>query len=236
MTFDKLTAPSLSDTATQALLTKILSGELKIGEWLPSERDLSEQMGISRSTLHQSILDLESKGFLVVVPRRGTQVRDYQKNPTPLALATLMRYGSIDFEKKLFYDMMDTRLWLETECARCACTNIYDTTAAEMRELILEMRADNPDKANAIYLFHYKLVQASGNSVYSMIFRGFEHAIRTLIQKHYDQRPQDILEAAEQHQVLLDAVLAKDECRAQACVRKIISLGICVVREKYEHS
>jgi len=231
-TFDKLAAPSLSDSATQALLSKILSGELKIGDWLPSERDLSEQLGISRSTLHQAILDLESKGFLVIVPRRGTQVRDYQKNPTPLALDTLMRYGSVNFEKKLYYDLLDTRLWLETECARCACTHIYDTTAAEMRELILEMRADNPDKANAIYLFHYKLTQASGNSVYSMIFRGFEHVLKTLIQKHYNLYPQDILAAAEQHQLLLDAVLAKEEDLAAAYVREIICQGIDAIEEK----
>lgn len=231
-TFDKIAASSLSDTATQALLSKILSGELKVGEWLPSERELSEQMGISRSTLHQAILDLEGKGFLVIVPRRGTQVRDYLKNPTPLALATLMRYGSIDFDRKLFSDMMSTRLWLETECARLACTNIYDTTAAEMRELILEMREDNPHKADIIYQFHYKLVQASGNSVYSMIYRGFEYAIRALIQKHYDLHPKDISEAAEQHQFLLDAVLAKEEERAKTCVRDIICQGIDAIAEK----
>ena len=227
--FDKLAASSLSDTATQALLSKILSGELPVGAWLPSERDLSEQMGISRSTLHQAILDLEGKGFLVIVPRRGTQVRDYLKNPTPLALASLMRYGSINYDKKLFSDMMDTRIWLETECARCACHHIYDTTATEMRELILEMREDNPSRADAIYLFHYKLTQASGNSVYSMIYRGFEYALRTLIQKHYDLRPHDIGEAAEQHQLLLDAILAKDETLAQEYVRKIITQGVGVV-------
>ena len=40
-TFDKLSAPSLSNAATQALLSKILSGELNIGDWLPAERDLA---------------------------------------------------------------------------------------------------------------------------------------------------------------------------------------------------
>ena len=233
-TFDKVTAPSLSDAATQALLSKILSGELNIGDWLPAERDLAEQMGISRSTLHQAVLDLEGKGFLSIVPRRGTMVRDYRKNPTPLSLDTLMRYGSIQLERSLFYDMMDTRLMLESECARCACSHIYETTAQEMQSLIDEMTVDNPAKADVIYQFHYKLTQASGNSIYSMIFRGFETVLQNLIHEHYDQLPQDIVIAAEQHQRLLDAILAKDENAAVKHVRDIISQGICVVEAPYD--
>ncbi|MBP3700991.1 MAG: FadR family transcriptional regulator [Lachnospiraceae bacterium] len=235
-TFDKLTAPSLSNAATQALLSKILSGELNIGDWLPAERDLAEQMGISRSTLHQAVLDLEGKGFLSIIPRRGTMVRDYRKNPTPLSLDTLMRYGSIQLERSLFYDMMDTRLMLESECARCACTHIYESTAQEMQSLIDEMTVDNPSKAEAVYQFHYKLTQASGNSVYSMIFRGFETVLLNLIHKHYDQLPQDIVTAAAQHQLLLEAILAKDEAAAVTHVRDIISQGICVVEAPYESS
>jgi DNA-binding FadR family transcriptional regulator len=233
-TFDKLSAPSLSNAATQALLSKILSGELNIGDWLPAERDLAEQMGISRSTLHQAVLDLESKGFLTVIPRRGIMVRDYRKNPTTLSLDTLMRYGSIELERNLFYDMMDTRLMLETECARRACTHIYETTATEMQELIDRMTPDNPNMSEDMYLFHYKLTQASGNSVYSMIFRGFETVLLNLIHLHYDQLPQDIVPAAAKHQLLLDAILAKDEDSAVAHVRDIISQGICVVEAPYE--
>ena len=49
--FHKLTQPSLKDMCVQALLEKILSGDLQVGDWLPPERDLAEQMGISRSSV-----------------------------------------------------------------------------------------------------------------------------------------------------------------------------------------
>lgn len=233
--FEKLSAPSLSDAATQALLSKILTGELNIGDWLPAERDLADQMGISRSTLHQAVLDLEAKGFLSVIPRRGIKVRDYRQNPTPLSLDTLMRHGAIQWEKNLFYDLVNTRLMLESECARCACTHIYENTAKEMQDLITQMTPDNPDKANIIYQFHYKLTQASGNSLYSMIFRGFETVLHTLIKQHYDQRPQDIQDAAVAHQHLLDAILAKDIELAVLHTRQIIEKGIWVVEEPYHN-
>jgi len=232
--FNKLSAPSLSDAATQALLTKILSGELNIGDSLPPERDLADQMGISRSTLHQAVLDLESKGFLSILPRRGIIVRDYRKNPTPLTLDTLMRHGSNQWEKNLFYDLTDTRLMLESECALRACTHIYDSTAKEMQELICQMTLDNPDMADTIYQFHYKLTQASGNSIYSMIFRGFETLLHTLIKQHYDLRPQDIEASALAHQHLLDAILNNDPDSAIQYARQIIEQGICVVEDLHK--
>jgi len=45
--------------------------------------------------------------------------------------------------------------------------------------------------------------------------------------------PQDIITAAAQHQLLLDAILAKDEAAAVKHVRDIISQGICVVEAPY---
>ena len=45
--FEKVEASSIGDSALQLLQKKIISGELKAGEWLMPERELAEQMGIS---------------------------------------------------------------------------------------------------------------------------------------------------------------------------------------------
>ena len=62
--FERLGSSSLIDNIRATLLGKILSGELRPGDWLPAERDMSEQMGVSRSSLHHAVLQLESQGFL----------------------------------------------------------------------------------------------------------------------------------------------------------------------------
>ena len=135
MELSKLSPISLSASAADALLGKILSGELRPGMRLPSERELADQLGISRSSLHQAILELEYKGFVTIVPRRGTIINDYRKQPTPQSLDALMNYGMLELDKDLFDDMMDFRLWLESECARKACSNIYEKTYNEMLEI-----------------------------------------------------------------------------------------------------
>lgn len=230
--FSKLNTPTLKETCTQALLSRILSGELKTGEKLPSERELAEMLGISRSIVNQSLLELESRGFVEIQPRRGTIVCDYRKHPTPQSLAALMTYGSVKLDHPIFSDMMAFRLLIETECARLACFNIYAATLSEMTADIdaLEKGAD-PEEC--IYSFHYRLTQASGNSVYSMLFRGFEPALRALIAQHYHVRTEDIKESVHLHRSLLTAIESKEEQRAIQLVREILTQGISVLEESY---
>ena len=80
MQFQKLSAPSLKELFVTQLENKILSGELKVGEKLPSERELATSMQVSRAVVNAGISEMEQKGFLIVRPRVGTFVEDYRKN------------------------------------------------------------------------------------------------------------------------------------------------------------
>ena len=72
MEFKKISSPTLRELFVQQLEDLILSGKLKIGEKLPTERQLAESMQVSRSVVNNGLSDLEKKGFLVVKPRSGT--------------------------------------------------------------------------------------------------------------------------------------------------------------------
>ena len=232
--FGKISAPSLKEICVQEILTKILSGELKPGDRLPPERELAEAMGISRSSVNHGIMELETMGFLSITPRRGTVVNNYRTHPTPQSLAAVMRYSSAQMEQSLFSDLMDTRLLIEVESARLACTNIYDTTLAKMKKLVEELSKEPEDPTEILYRFHYLLTAASGNSVYSMIYRGFEMVLCTLIRQHYSMRGEDIKESAQLHGELLDAIIRKDEKTAQELARRILTQGITVLQERYD--
>lgn len=224
---------SVAAKAAKELLSKILSGELKAGLHLPTEREMAEQMKISRASVHQALLELELQGFVSIIPRHGTVVKDFRKQPTPQSLEALMSSDSLELDRSLFDDMMDTRLWLESECARRACTHIYDSTLCEMRDLVCDMQNPEADLTDTVYRFHYRLTQASGNSLYSMIFRGFEPVLRNMIQHHYSVRPEDIKSSAAMCSELLDYIKAGDEAKAADCVCGIIRQGISVLEERY---
>ena len=232
--FDKVNSSSLTESVVHVLLGKILSGDLKAGDWLLPEREIAKEMGVSRSSVHLGVLELVEKGFLKTVPRRGTVVCDYRKHPTPGSLTLLMSYGSVDLEKDLFSDMMETRLLLETESARLACDHIYETTFQEMQDIVKALGQADADVADLLYGFHYRLVQASGNSIYSMIFRGFESVLRSLIALHYNEPSADLPESIQRHQALLEAIRAKEETLAAQLAREIIAQGITAIEPQYD--
>jgi len=231
--FGKISAPSLKETCVQAILSKILTGELKPGDKLPPERELAENMGVSRSSVNHGIVELETMGFLTVEPRRGTIVNDYRSHPTPQSLDAVMRYSSVEMDRALFSDLMNTRLLIESECARLACRNIYPSTLEKMQRMADELAAEPEDPTEILYQFHYRLVQASGNTIYSMIYRGFETVLRNLIRQHYSMRAEDIRESARLHQALLDAIRAADETLAVQTARQILTQGISALEERY---
>ena len=80
MQFQKISTPSLKDLFVKELENKILSGELKVGDKLPSERELASSMQVSRAVVNAGIAELEQKGFLIIKPRIGTFVENFYKN------------------------------------------------------------------------------------------------------------------------------------------------------------
>jgi DNA-binding GntR family transcriptional regulator len=57
------------------LATRIATGEIKIGDRLPSESELSDALGVSRSTLRLALAEFEREGLIERTPRRGTFMR-----------------------------------------------------------------------------------------------------------------------------------------------------------------
>ena len=98
----------------------ILSGKLKIGEKLPPERQLAEEMQVSRAVVNGGIADLQRMGFLIVKPRSGTYVADYRRRGTIETLLSIMKYngGSLRneeirsiFEVRIALDKSNYKMW-----------------------------------------------------------------------------------------------------------------------------
>ena len=77
MAFRELVSPSLTELFVKELEGMILSGELLPGQKLPPEREMAKRMKVSLAVVNGGITRLSAKGFLRVVPRKGTFVADY---------------------------------------------------------------------------------------------------------------------------------------------------------------
>ena len=70
--FSSVSQSRVSDQVVQQILDLVEEGELKPGEQLPGERELTQQLSISRSAVREAIRLLEAQGLLEVRPGKGT--------------------------------------------------------------------------------------------------------------------------------------------------------------------
>ena len=72
--------PTRKTLLVQKIEEQILSGKLRVGDPLPSERQLQEETHISKTVIHAALVELEQKGFLEITPRRGAVVANYAES------------------------------------------------------------------------------------------------------------------------------------------------------------
>jgi len=78
-----------AEIAEQRLLDGILSGHFAVNSTLPGERDLAEQIGITRPTLREALQRLARDGWLDIQHGKPTRVRDYWLEGNMGVLSTL---------------------------------------------------------------------------------------------------------------------------------------------------
>ena len=202
---------------------KILSGELKPGDRLPPERELALQVGMSRGSVNQGILDLERMGFLRIVPRKGTFVAEYVRNATPETLAAIMSFHSADIDRALFRDLMELRILIERECVRLACANLTRDSLGRLQERTGAIYAAPEETLDdAVYRYHKCITEIAGNAAYTMVFQSFEKLIRNLIREHYSDRG-ELKKSLPKFELLTAAIAGGDAPEADRCIRSILS-------------
>ena len=94
----------------------IRSGQLKKGDRLPSERQMAEQLGVSRATVREAIRSLEIMGLIRCVQGEGNFIPDNLDGSLkePMSLIFLLNQGSID-------DITELRRALELEAVAPGC-------------------------------------------------------------------------------------------------------------------
>jgi GntR family transcriptional repressor for pyruvate dehydrogenase complex len=141
----------------------ISSGQLNPGDRLPSERQLSEKLGIGRTYVRDAIRKLEFYGILKVQPQSGTTVAGLGIT----ALEGLIT-GVLKMEKSDFSSLVETRVILEVEATKLAA--IRRTTEDVDNLLInLDLFHDQVKKGNSgveeDFMFHLKISESSKNLV-----------------------------------------------------------------------
>ena len=135
MPFQEIVAPSIRELFIQQLTGLILSGELRPGDRLPTERELADEMKISKTVVHEGIRELRRQGFLDVSSRRGVTVADYAQTGSLETLMAIMDYHGGLPDRKTACSILELRDYLEAPAMEHLAAHHTEADLAALRAL-----------------------------------------------------------------------------------------------------
>ncbi|MGI5985081.1 MAG: FadR family transcriptional regulator [Clostridiales bacterium] len=233
MELKEIVAPSCKSLFIREFEDMILSGRLKAGDKLPSERDISVQMKIPRSVVSAGLAELEQKGFVTINPRKGTIVADYMRSGNLQTLAAITEFNGGYFDKRTFESIMELRMLIEPYCAYLAAKNRTDADIEHMEEALL--KAENASNLDEVLKyrdeFHSGMYCASNNTIFPLIYNAFKEvnhtfAVTVFYTLGMESKSFGIRE-------LLDAIRDRDCERARECKINMDKIVMETLRSKY---
>lgn len=192
----------LYEQLVEHLRAYVVEAELSAGDRLPSERELSERLGVSRASLRQAIVALEVQGILEVKHGEGTFLRTARMDTLPIAdLADL---------KRRLPDILDAREAIEVKLAELAAERRTESDLATLNAALLKMQQEidsGTTGQQGDQDFHQSVVLAAHSAVLARMYTLLLKDIELLSHETADQigTPETLL---EQNRRIGDAIVA----------------------------
>jgi GntR family transcriptional regulator, transcriptional repressor for pyruvate dehydrogenase complex len=221
MPFQKVEPEKLSQTVVQQFELLILRGILRPGERLPSERELSDRLGVSRPSLREAVADLQARGLLTSRPNAGIFIADVLGSAFSPALI-----GLFSAHEEAVFDYLTFRRDMEGLAAERAAHLGSDTDLAVIAAIFAKMelahtKRDPSEESELDANFHMAIIEASHNVVMLHMMRSMYDLLRQGVfynrQIMFKNRlTRDAL--LDQHRAINDAIQARDPAAARAAV------------------
>lgn len=223
MVLKELVVPSRHALFVREIENQILSGALRQGERLPTERDMAERMKVSKTIVHDGLAELAAKGFLEIVPRKGAFVADYIRNGKLETLVSMLEFNGGRFDPKTMRSIVRFHMENEGTAACFAAENRTDEDLARMEEdcRLIALEHDPHEVAELVTRFHRDMLCATDNVVYPMVHNAFGSVMLSFTEVIY--RTVSSQAAAAELRVVLDAIRDKDGERARNEMRALLT-------------
>jgi GntR family transcriptional repressor for pyruvate dehydrogenase complex len=210
MSFQPIKPKKIYEEIVEQLKELISTGELKPGDKLPSEREMSDSLGVSRTSVREALTALEAIGILDIRPGEGTFVRETSMAETfwPLFLV-------LTVERSPGNQLMEVRRVLETESAALAAQRATEEQLAKIADILQQMKkADTVQEAVSFDLkFHYAIAEATTNSILLRIMNTvadlMHHTFRHDREQLYASGDHGV-QIINEHEAILNAIRSRN--------------------------
>jgi GntR family transcriptional repressor for pyruvate dehydrogenase complex len=212
---------TVTDEAILKIKEMILGGQLKAGERLPPEKELSEQLGLSRSSLREAVKALEIIRVLDVRRGDGTYVTSLE----PRLLAEAVAFVTDLHQDTSVLELFEVRRILEPAAAAIAARRISSDQLAMLKASMATVRNDTSveDLVAHDLEFHRIIAQASGNSYLASLLDGLSgRTVRARIWRGLTEE-RAVARTIDEHAAIAAALAAGDSELARSLLTVHIS-------------
>ena len=216
----RLQTASLSKNILDALAEYVQEEGLRVGDRLPAEREIADQLGVSRPLVREALGRWAALGVIETLNGRGTYLR------AAVAPGTTHLILSVPEEQETLLQTLELRRALETEAAALAAERATPEQMSELWQLLEAVETayakvgDAPDED---WAFHQAVYYAAHNPLFLQLIQ----AVMTLFHRFWENplgRPDFGRRGLRHHRTLVECIAARDASGARAAVGGIIEV------------
>lgn len=205
---------------------ELLSGRLKAGDRLLSERELAVSLGVSRPLLREALRSLAMLGFLDIRHGKGAYVRS-----ADISVLTDFFTFSLAQQPDILDDVMQARIAIECQAIRLACERASDSDFQKIGgklSRLMETLNDPEAGGDADFAFHFALVEAARSPALLTLYQAISELLR---RSHVERRRLTVAVAGirdylvEAHRAVYLSIVARDPDAAETRLREHFAIG-----------
>ncbi|MDR1443520.1 MAG: FadR family transcriptional regulator [Treponema sp.] len=205
---------ALVETISDYLMDAILRGELRPGSKLPSDRNLSAQFGVGRSTLRAALKSLSTLGIITVLPGHGTFIATDSAGLFHLPLSWTFLIG----DNRISH-LLAVRNILEAEAARLAAEAAPKTALKDLADIYRQMtrafkKADFKDFLDLDIRFHLAIALCSQNPLIHDLL-AISRKMLSYISRTGMVTLEELQTIFNEHSAIYQAITGRDPVRAK---------------------
>ena len=224
----------LADEGASRVRARIEEQQLEAGMKLPAERQLAVQLGVSRNSLREALAKLVSEGVLISRRGGGTFVRWQHEAWSEQNIVQPLKSLMAD-DPDYSFDILEARHAIEASTAWHAAMRATSADKEKIRLCFEATQSEDPDLASqADVRFHLAIAEASHNVVLLQTMRGFFDVLQSSVKQSRQRMylvPPVFSQLTEQHQAVLDAIVAGDADGARKAMMAHLSFVHTTIKQ-----
>lgn len=212
--FTPLSKKHLYEEVAEQIKQSIFSGQLQLGEKLPSERELCEIFKVGRPTIREAFRILSIMGLVEVNPgKKGTVVKECDITQYMEAMREQLSC-LIKVEEKTVRDLWEVRKYIELGIAHSVVANATKSDLKKLDRLIKKMESCSGDIHAYFPIaveFHKELSLITRNKIFYIVWGLFQDILLKgyvpILSEIFPEGPFKLLES---NKILLKAIKSKD--------------------------